>query len=101
MYQVGEGDKPEIFRANDGSQYMVSGDNGTMISNKDLKGSGGGLTIINNVENYSSGAMVDTQASTDGSGNVTIQTIVTDIANGGQISQAITNYHNAPRRARG
>ncbi|MDM3711545.1 hypothetical protein O9380_20255, partial [Proteus mirabilis] len=36
MYQVGEGDKPEIFRANNGSQYMVSGDNGTMLSNKDI-----------------------------------------------------------------
>nr|WP_314424757.1 tape measure protein [uncultured Erwinia sp.] len=101
MYQVGEGGMPEIYQASNGSQYMIPGDNGKVISNKDIGGSGGGITIINNVENYSSGAMVDTQASSDGNGNVTIQTIVTDIANGGQIGNAIATYHNAPRRARG
>lgn len=100
MYQVGEGGMPEIYQASNGSQYMIPGDNGKVISNKDING-GGGITVINNIENYSSGAMVDTQASSDGNGNVTIQTIVTDIANGGQIGQAISNYHNAPRRARG
>lgn len=100
MYQVGEGGMPEIYQASNGSQYMIPGDNGKVLSNKDINGSGG-ITVINNIENYSSGAMVDTQASSDGNGNVTIQTIVTDIANGGQIGQAISNYHNAPRRARG
>lgn len=100
MYQVGEGGMPEIYQASNGSQYMIPGDNGKVLSNKDITG-GGGITIINQIENYSSGAMVDTQASSDGNGNVTIQTIVTDIANGGQIGQAISNYHNAPRRARG
>ncbi|MCW1877662.1 tape measure protein [Erwinia sp. INIA-01] len=100
LYQVGEGRRPEIYQASNGSQYMIPGDNGKVISNKDISG-GGGITIINQIENYSSGAMVDTQASSDGNGNVTIQTIVTDIANGGQIGQAISNYHNAPRRARG
>lgn len=40
MYRVGEGNKPEIFRATDGSQYMVSGDNGKMISNRDMQGGG-------------------------------------------------------------
>jgi len=100
MYQVGEGGMPEIYQASNGSQYMIPGDNGKVISNKDITG-GGGITIINQIDNYSSGAMVDTQASSDGNGNVTIQTIITDIANGGQIGQAIANYHNAPRRARG
>ncbi|MBK0031703.1 tape measure protein [Erwinia sp. S43] len=100
LYQVGEGGRPEIYQASNGSQYMIPGDNGKVLSNKDISG-GGGITIINQIENYSSGAMVDTQASSDGNGNVTIQTIVTDIANGGQIGQAISNYHNAPRRARG
>lgn len=100
MYQVGEGGMPEIYRASNGSQYMIPGDNGKVISNKDMHG-GGGITVINNIENYSSGAMVDTQASNDGNGNITIQTIVTDIANGGQIGSAIATYHNAPRRARG
>lgn len=100
VYQVGEGGRPEIYRASTGKQYMIPGDNGSVLSNKDISGKGG-VTVINQIENYSSGAMVDTQASSDSNGNITIQTIITDIANGGQIGQAIANYHNAPRRARG
>ena len=100
MYRVGEGGMPEIYQASTGKQYMIPGDNGRVISNKDMQ-SGGGITIINNVENYSSGAQVDTQATRDANGNISIQTIVMDIANGGQLSQAIQTYHNAPRRAVG
>lgn len=100
LYQVGESGMPEIYQASTGKQYMIPGDNGRVISNKDMQ-SGGGITIINNVENYSSGAQVDTQATRDANGNISIQTIVMDIANGGQLSQAIQTYHNAPRRAVG
>ncbi|HGN0490307.1 TPA: hypothetical protein ACKRJC_003516, partial [Proteus mirabilis] len=32
MYRVGEGGKPEIFKASNGSQYMIPGDNGRVIS---------------------------------------------------------------------
>lgn len=41
MYRVGEGGKPEIFKANNGSQYMIPGDSGKVISNKDIAGAGG------------------------------------------------------------
>ncbi|MEX0397330.1 hypothetical protein KDV94_15760 [Providencia rettgeri] len=45
-YQVGENGKPEIFKASTGKQYMIPGDNGRVISNKDIGGgSGGGATI--------------------------------------------------------
>jgi Tail length tape measure protein. len=49
MYRVGEGNKPEIFKADNGSQYMVTGDKGKMISNKDIGGGGsdGGGTVFN------------------------------------------------------
>ncbi|HHB9367129.1 TPA: tail protein (tape measure) [Enterobacter roggenkampii] len=40
MYRVGEGGKPEIFKANNGSQYMIPGDNGRVISNRDMGGGG-------------------------------------------------------------
>lgn len=49
MYRVGEGNKPEIFRATDGSQYMVSGDNGKMISNRDMQGGGGGSSVVQHI----------------------------------------------------
>ena len=40
MYQVGEGGMPEIYQASTGKQYMIPGDNGSVISNKDIGGSG-------------------------------------------------------------
>ncbi|EMQ2848834.1 tape measure protein [Proteus mirabilis] len=40
MYRVGEGGKPEIFKASNGSQYMIPGDNGRVISNRQM-GKGG------------------------------------------------------------
>lgn len=49
MYRVGEGGKPEIFKASNGSQYMIPGDSGRVLSNKDIGGSGsdGGGTVFN------------------------------------------------------
>lgn len=38
LYRVGEKGKPEIFQASNGSQYMIPGDNGRVISNKDVLG---------------------------------------------------------------
>lgn len=43
MYRVGEGGKPEIFKASNGSQYMIPGDNGRVISNRDMQGGGSGV----------------------------------------------------------
>ncbi|QHJ83401.1 MAG: hypothetical protein [Bacteriophage sp.] len=100
MYQVGEGGMPEIYRASNGSQYMIPGDNGKVISNKQMNaGSGNGVVPITlNVQNYT-GATVDAQATQDGNG-VTIEMIVADINQGGRVSQAIQQNHQAPRKAR-
>ncbi|NIE98459.1 tape measure protein [Pantoea sp. Acro-805] len=46
IYRVGEGGKPEIFKASNGNQYMIPGDNGSVISNKDIGGSSGGGGVI-------------------------------------------------------
>lgn len=98
MYQVGESNLPEIFQASNGNQYMIPGDNGKVISNKDLTGGGSGLVIYNSVTNYTS-SNVTTTAKDNGDGSVTIETIVADIENGGPISQAITSNTTATRRA--
>lgn len=47
MYRVGEGGKPEIFKASNGSQYMIPGDNGRVISNRDMQGGGSGSGVQN------------------------------------------------------
>ncbi|WP_208692913.1 tape measure protein [Klebsiella quasipneumoniae] len=101
VYQVGEGDKPEIFRASNGSQYMVSGDNGTMISNKDLQGSGGGtLQVVNNVYNYANGVNVDTRSSQNG-GQLVIETFITDMQTGGPMSSQMQDTFGLRRQAHG
>lgn len=46
MYRVGERGKPEIFKASNGSQYMIPGDNGRVISNRDMQGTGNGSASI-------------------------------------------------------
>lgn len=52
MYRVGEGGKPEIFKASNGSQYMIPGDNGSVISNKDIGGSGSSGGMIQQINNF-------------------------------------------------
>lgn len=99
MYQVGENNLPEIFQASTGKQYMIPGDSGKVISNKDLTGGGSGIVIYNNVTNNSSGATASSTARDNGDGSVTIETIVADIEAGGPISNAITSHTTATRRA--
>lgn len=99
MYQVGEGGMPEIYQASTGKQYMIPGDNGKVISNKDMQG-GGGINVVLNVQNYN-GSSIDAQASSDGNGGVTVDVIVADLNNGGPISNAITSNMNVKRTPRG
>ncbi|WNI43756.1 tail protein (tape measure) [Enterobacter ludwigii] len=98
MYQVGEGGMPEIYQASNGSQYMIPGDNGKVISNKDLANGGGGGVVVN-INNYTS-SNVDAQATPDGNGGWTVDAFVYDLDNGGPASQAIQRNHQAPRKAR-
>lgn len=99
MYQVGERGKPEIYQASTGKQYMIPGDNGKVISNKQMTGGGSAApTII--IENYSSGAgVMDTQASKGADGSDVVRIVLADLQQGGQISRGISQYHQAPRKA--
>ncbi|EKY2035205.1 tape measure protein [Cronobacter sakazakii] len=99
LYQVGEKGKPEIYQASTGKQYMIPGDNGRVISNKDMT-SGGGVNVIINVQNMT-GATFDAQATSSGDGTITVDAIIADLNNGGPISQGITNNFNTKRTPRG
>lgn len=98
MYRVGENNLPEIFQASNGHQYMIPGDSGRVISNKDLTGGSSGVVVYNSVINNSS-AQVSSSAKDNGDGSVTIETIVSDISENGPIGQAISRNYNTNRRA--
>lgn len=97
MYQVGERGKPEIYQASTGKQYMIPGDNGKVISNRDMQG-GGGINVNVSINN-TNGSYVDHQVSSDGNGGVSMEIFIADMDNGGPMSQAISRNHQAPRRA--
>lgn len=99
MYQVGEGGMPEIYQASTGKQYMIPGDNGKVISNKDMQG-GSGVIINNIVQNYTS-STVDSQGTVNSDGSITLTTIIADLNNGGPISQGITSNFNVKRTPNG
>ncbi|EPN9529486.1 tape measure protein, partial [Cronobacter malonaticus] len=99
MYQVGEGGMPEIYQASTGKQYMIPGDNGKVISNKDMQ-AGSGVIINNIVQNYTS-ATVDSQGTVNSDGSITLTTIIADLNNGGPISQGITSNFNVKRTPNG
>ncbi|MCX9108157.1 tape measure protein [Providencia rettgeri] len=101
MYQVGEHGKPEIFKASTGKQYMIPGDNGRVISNKDMQGGGAPTVIINLTNNTSAQPEFGQPRYDQNSNTLTIDGLISDFRNGGPASQTLSLYHNAPRKAVG
>ncbi|HDU8653072.1 TPA: tape measure protein [Morganella morganii subsp. morganii] len=98
MYRVGEGGKPEIFKASNGNQYMIPGDNGKVISNRDI--GGGQVPVTVNINDYSSGGnRIDAQARQDSNG-MTIDVFIADMENKGPMHSAITRNTTASARVR-
>lgn len=98
MYRVGEGGKPEIFKASNGNQYMIPGDNGKVISNRDIGGGQAPVTV--NINDYSSGGnRIDAQARQDSNG-MTIDVFIADMDNKGPMHSAITRNTTASARVR-
>lgn len=101
MYQVGEGGMPEIYQSSSGKQYMIPGDNGSVVSNKDMQSGNGessGITVNVNITN-TNGSYIDQQVNSDGAGGVTVDVFVADMDNGGPMFKAITRNTSATRRA--
>lgn len=99
MYQVGEGGMPEIYQASSGKQFMIPGDNGKVISNKDMQsGSGGGLNFVLNITN-TNGSRVETSEPQYNNGYLTMEMFIGDMQQGGPMSRSITGTTSATRRA--
>ncbi|EMX4710082.1 tape measure protein [Escherichia coli] len=48
FYRVGEHNQAELFQTNSGKQYMIPGENGRVIPNRDISG-GGGVNMYNTI----------------------------------------------------
>ncbi|WP_302615283.1 tail protein (tape measure) [uncultured Enterobacter sp.] len=101
MYQVGERGKPEIYQASTGKQYMIPGDNGKVISNKDMTAGGGGIQVSVIFNDMSSGQHMYDARATQAGNTLTVEAFVADMNNGGIMSQAITGNTTAKRTPRG
>ncbi|MDC9582996.1 tape measure protein [Xenorhabdus sp. PR6a] len=44
-YRIGENNKPEIFKASNGHQYMIPGDRGKVVSNREMGKGGSGVSV--------------------------------------------------------
>lgn len=100
LYQVGEKGKPEIYQASTGKQYMIPGDNGKVISNKDMQ-SGGGVSVQVNVINQSTGATVQSADGYMQDGNAVVDLLLTDIERGGPVSSQMQQTFGLSRKAQG
>ncbi|MCM7649484.1 tail protein (tape measure) [Enterobacter asburiae] len=102
MYRVGEGGKPEIFKASNGSQYMIPGDNGRVISNRDIGGGGGGFNYspvihVNGDPTEQQLAMLE--AAVKRGAQQGYRMAVNDVASGkGKLSDALSNNFNTSQR---
>ncbi|EML3935609.1 tape measure protein [Klebsiella pneumoniae] len=100
LYQVGEKGKPEIYQASTGKQYMIPGDNGKVISNKDMNG--GQVQVNVQFYDQTSGGQhsFQAQASQEG-GVVTVEAFLTDVDRNGPMSSAIQSAYGLGRKAQG
>ncbi|MDU2018746.1 MAG: tail protein (tape measure) [Leclercia adecarboxylata] len=102
MYRVGEGGKPEIFKASNGSQYMIPGDNGRVISNRDIAGGGGAFNfspVIHLNGDYSAQQQAMLEAAVKRGAQQGYAMAVSDVASGkGKLSNALTNNFNTSQR---
>ncbi|WP_323081991.1 tape measure protein [Klebsiella variicola] len=98
LYQVGEKGKPEIYQASTGKQYMIPGDNGKVISNKDMQ-SGGGISVQVNVINQSTGATVQSADGYMQDGSAVVDLLITDMERGGPVSSHMQQTFGLSRKA--
>ncbi|MCE9887857.1 tape measure protein [Kluyvera intermedia] len=103
MYQVGENGKPEIFKASNGSQYMIPGDNGRVISNQDMQGGGAAYHYSPTIQingNPDDKTIALVEAAVARGGKQVYQQISGDLASGkGNVSKGLQNGWTAKRRA--
>ncbi|WP_198580147.1 tape measure protein [Klebsiella variicola] len=100
LYQVGEKGKPEIYQASTGKQYMIPGDNGKVISNKDMQG-GGGLNVQVVINNQASNAEPQYIGATQNDGNYVLEFLISDAERNGPYISTLQSTLGLSRKANG
>ena len=100
LYQVGEKGKPEIYQASTGKQYMIPGDNGKVISNKDMQG-GGGLNVQVVINNQVSNAEPQYMGATQNDGNYVLEFLISDAERNGPYISTLQSTLGLSRKANG
>lgn len=100
LYQVGEKGKPEIYQASTGKQYMIPGDNGKVISNKDING-GGGLNVQVVINNQASNAEPQYMGATQNDGNYVLEFLISDAERNGPYISTLQSTLGLSRKAKG
>lgn len=100
LYQVGEKGKPEIYQASTGKQYMIPGDNGKVISNKDMNG--GQVQVNIQFYDQTSGGQHSFQAlASQEGGVVTIEGFLTDLDRNGPMTSGMIGKFGLSTKANG
>lgn len=100
LYQVGEKGKPEIYQASTGKQYMIPGDNGKVISNKDMNGGQAQVNI--QFYDQTSGGQHSFQAlASQEGGVVTIEGFLTDLDRNGPMTSGMIGKFGLSTKANG
>ena len=100
LYQVGEKGKPEIYQASTGKQYMIPGDNGKIISNKDMNG--GQVQVNIQFYDQTSGGQHSFQAlASQEGGVVTIEGFLTDLDRNGPMTSGMIGKFGLSTKANG
>ncbi|HED3481081.1 TPA: tape measure protein [Klebsiella pneumoniae] len=100
LYQVGEKGKPEIYQASTGKQYMIPGDNGRVISNKDMNG-GGALNVQVVINNQASNAEPQYMGATQSDGNYVLEFLISDAERNGPYISTLQSTLGLSRKAKG
>ncbi|ARU94553.1 phage tail tape measure family protein [Tatumella citrea] len=101
MYQVGESGLPEIYKASNGSQYMIPGDNGSVLSNKDITGSNSGLNVQVVINNQASNASPQYVGATQDNGSYILEFLISDAERGGSYINTVQTVFGLSRKATG
>ncbi|HBT4743497.1 TPA: hypothetical protein MB334_000094 [Klebsiella pneumoniae] len=100
LYQVGEKGKPEIYQASTGKQYMIPGDHGKVISNKDMNG--GQVQVNIQFYDQTSGGQHSFQAlASQEGGVVTIEGFLTDLDRNGPMTSGMIGKFGLSTKANG